>query len=143
MRGLSDNRAEEVGCTRFFRNERVRVTEIIETAAARTAEAAAGRDVLVIEDSSEINYESKRGRKRGLGRVGNGTGIGLFVHPALVVDAHDGSVLGLRARPFGGAPRRSRKIIRPRRSRARKATAGSARRRRSRRFSPGQRRPPM
>jgi Transposase DDE domain len=95
MRGLSDNRAEEAGYTRFFRNERVTVTEIIETAAARTAEAAAGRDVLVIEDSSEINYESKKGRKRGLGRVGNGTDVGLFVHPALVVDAHDGSVLGL------------------------------------------------
>ncbi|TIU64660.1 MAG: IS4 family transposase, partial [Mesorhizobium sp.] len=43
----------------------------------------------------EINYEAKASRKRGLGRVGNGTDIGLFVHPALAVDAVDGSVLGL------------------------------------------------
>ena len=51
--------------------------------------------MLIIEDSSEINYEAKASRKRGLGRVGNGTDIGLFVHPALAVDAGGGSVLGL------------------------------------------------
>lgn len=97
MRGLADNRAEEAGYTRFFRNKRVTVTEIIETAAARTAAAAAGRDVLVVEDSSEINYESKKGRKRDLGLVGNGTDVGLFIHPALVLDAGNADVLGLAA----------------------------------------------
>ena len=69
----------------------------MKTAAARTAQAAAGRHVLVIQDTSEINYQAKAGRKRKLGRVGNGTDAGLFVHPALVVDAEDGSVLGLAA----------------------------------------------
>jgi hypothetical protein len=96
-RRVSDNRAEEVGFTRFFRNENVTVKEILETAAARTNQAAAGRHVLVIQDTSEINYQAKVGRKRNLGRVGNGTDAGLFVHPALAVDAEDGSVLGLAA----------------------------------------------
>jgi hypothetical protein len=96
-RRASDNRAEEVGFTRFFRNENVTVKEILETAAARTNQAAAGRHVLVIQDTSEINYQAKAGRKRDLGRVGNGTDAGLFVHPALAVDAEDGSVLGLAA----------------------------------------------
>ena len=86
-----------MGFTRFFRNENVTVEEILETAAARTNQAAAGRHVLVIQDTSEINYQAKAGRKRDLGRVGNGTDAGLFVHPALAVDAEDGSVLGLAA----------------------------------------------
>ena len=33
----------------------------------------------------------------GVGGVGNGTDVGLFVHPALAVDEADGSVLGLAA----------------------------------------------
>jgi hypothetical protein len=96
-RRVCDNRAEKVGHTRFFRNENVTVEEIVETAAARTAQAAAGRHVLVIQDTSEINYQAKAKRKRDLGRVGNGTDVGLFVHPALVIDAEDGGVLGLAA----------------------------------------------
>ena len=61
----------------------------------RVAEACAGRHVLVIQDTSEINYESQRGRKRGLGTVGNGRDVGLFVHPMLAVDAERGHCLGL------------------------------------------------
>ena len=95
VRELADNRAEKAGLTRFFRNKRVTVDEILRTAAERTGAAAAGRHVLLIEDTSEINYEAKAKRKRGLGRVGNGADVGLFVHPALAVDAADGAVLGL------------------------------------------------
>jgi hypothetical protein len=95
LRELADNRAEKVGLTRFFRNPRVTADEILRTAAERTGAAAAGRHVLLIEDTSEINYEAKAKRKRGLGRVGNGADVGLFVHPALAVDAADGAVLGI------------------------------------------------
>jgi hypothetical protein len=95
LRVLADRRAEQVGLARFFHNPRVTVEEILATAGARTAAAAAGRHVLLIEDTSEINYQAKAGRKSGLGRVGNGTDVGLFVHPALAVDAADGTVLGL------------------------------------------------
>ncbi len=95
VRKLADNRAEKVGLTRFFRNPRVTVDEILRTAAERTGAAAAGRHVLLIEDTSEINYQAKAKRKRGLGRVGNGADVGLFVHPALAIDAKDGAVLGL------------------------------------------------
>ncbi|MGP0061783.1 MAG: IS4 family transposase [Beijerinckiaceae bacterium] len=94
-RRFTDNRADAVACTRFLRNPKVKVQEIVQTAAGRTNEAAAGRHVLLVEDTSEINYQAKRKRKRGLGQVGNGSDIGLFVHPALAVDAHDGSILGL------------------------------------------------
>lgn len=95
LRILAGTRAEQVAFSRFFRNRRVRVEDILATAGARTGLAAAGRHVLLIEDSSEINFQAKAGRKRNLGRVGNGRDIGLFVHPALALDAADGSVLGL------------------------------------------------
>ena len=65
QRELSDTRAEEVGFARFFHNPNVSVEEILASAAERTAQAAAGREVLLIEDSSEINYQSKAGRNLG------------------------------------------------------------------------------
>jgi hypothetical protein len=95
MRQLADSRAEMVAATRFFRNPKVTAAEIVATAAAQTAVAAAGRHVLLVEDTSEINFEGKAGRKRGLGRVGNGSDVGLFIHPAIAVDATDGTILGL------------------------------------------------
>jgi len=62
---------------------------------ARIAEHVSGRHILAIQDTSEINYEAKRGRKRGLGTVGNGTDAGLFVHPLLMIDADTSHCLGL------------------------------------------------
>ena len=59
------------------------------------AAAAKGRHVLAIRDSSEINYQAQKDRKRRLGKVGNGTDVGLFVHPVLGVDADSGECLGL------------------------------------------------
>lgn len=86
-----------VALTRFFRNPKVTAREIVATAAAHTGACAAGRHVLLIEDTSEINYQAKASRKRGLGRVGNGTDAGLFVHPVLALDAADATLLGLAA----------------------------------------------
>jgi hypothetical protein len=95
LRKLSDTRAELVGFVRLLRNARVTPEKIVGAATRRTAQAVAGQHVLLIEDTTEINYEAKRVRKRGLGVVGNGKDIGLFVHPVVAVDAADGSVLGL------------------------------------------------
>src|SRR4029077_5222149 len=76
-------------------NDRVTVEKMVIRARTRVGEIAAGRHVLAIQDTSEINYEAKRGRKRGLGKVGNGSDVGLFVHPVLTVDAETGHCLGL------------------------------------------------
>ncbi len=95
LRKLGDTRAEKVRFRRFLMNRRVTVGRMVARMKQRVAEAAAGRHVLAIQDTSEINYESKRGRKRGLGTVGNGSDVGLFVHPVLTVDAENGQCLGL------------------------------------------------
>src|SRR5260370_11913920 len=81
MRKLGDDRAEKVRFQRFVLNDRVTAAKIAASQRPLIAKAAAGQHVLGIQDTSEINYESQRGRKRGLGTVGNGSDIGLFAHP--------------------------------------------------------------
>ena len=95
LRKLGDDRAEKVKFRRFLMNERVTVEKMVARTRAGVAEVASGRHVLAIQDTSEINYEAKRGRKQGLGKVGNGSDVGLFVHPVLAVDAETGHCLGL------------------------------------------------
>ncbi|MGD0026311.1 MAG: IS4 family transposase [Xanthobacteraceae bacterium] len=95
LRKLGDGRAEQVKFRRFLSNEAVTVEEMVAHRALLAAAAAGGRHVLAIQDTSELNYEAQRGRKRRLGTVGNGTDIGLFVHPVLAVDAVSEECLGL------------------------------------------------
>lgn len=95
LRKLADDRAEQVKLRRFLENEAVTVEEMISHRAQFVAAAAAGRHVLAIQDTSEINYQAQSGRKRGLGTVGNGSDAGLFVHPVLAVDGRSGECLGL------------------------------------------------
>jgi hypothetical protein len=95
VRKLSDNRAEKEKLRRFLVNRKVTVSRMLARQRARIAEHVSGRHILAIQDTSEINDESKRGRQRGLGTVGNGHDAGLFVHPLLMVDAQTGHCLGL------------------------------------------------
>jgi hypothetical protein len=95
IRRLSDNRAEKEKLRRFLKNKKVTVGRMLARQRARIAEHVRDRHILAIQDTSEINYEAKRGRKCGLGTVGNGTDAGLFVHPLLMVDAETGHCLGL------------------------------------------------
>jgi len=95
IRKLGDDRREQVKLRRFLSNEAVTVAEMVAHRAMFVAEAARGRHVLAIQDTSEINYQAQSGRKRRLGTVGNGKDVGLFVHPVLGVDARSGECLGL------------------------------------------------
>jgi hypothetical protein len=95
LRKLGDDRAEQVKFRRFLSNDAVTVEEMVAHRALLAAAASVGRHVLAIQDTSELNYQAQRGRKRGLGKVGNGTDVGLFVHPVLGVDAGTGACLGL------------------------------------------------
>jgi Transposase DDE domain len=61
----------------------------------RTAVAVAGRHVLAIQDTSEINFRTQPGRRRGLGEIGKGVGRGLLLHAMLALDAESNACLGL------------------------------------------------
>ncbi len=61
----------------------------------KTSKLVEGLHVLAIHDTSELNYQAHAKRASGLGTVGNGKDIGLFIHPLLALDAQSGACLGL------------------------------------------------
>ncbi len=97
LRRVGGDRAGEVAGHRFLDNERVRAAAIVDALAWRTAEACAGRRVVAIQDTTEVNFAGRDRARRGLGPAGNGAALGFFIHPLVAVDAEDEAVLGLLA----------------------------------------------
>ena len=79
VRRLGQDRAGEMRLTRFLHNAAVTIEEMVARAAARTAERCAGRDVLVIQDTTVACSDG---------------GGGLYLHVAIAVDATDGALPG-------------------------------------------------
>jgi hypothetical protein len=90
-------RSQQVRFGRFLSNGKVTIDRLIEGWRERTAPAAAGRHVLAIQDTSEINFRTTPERQRGLGEIGKGVGRGVLMHAMLALDAVNGSCLGLVA----------------------------------------------
>lgn len=84
-----------VGFGRFLANPRVTIEALIAGWGEMTAQACAGRHVLAIQDTSDINFTTTPANRRGLGEVGKGTGRGVLLHAMLAMDAEDGGILGL------------------------------------------------
>lgn len=85
--------AELKACYRFFNSESVTFDALAEPHWNQTVASARGR-VLILCDTTEINYSSRR-KITGLGPVGKGSTIGFFLHNALMVAAETGEILGL------------------------------------------------
>ncbi|MGA7713172.1 MAG: IS4 family transposase [Rhizomicrobium sp.] len=66
---------------RFLHNPKVRVSEMLSAALARTRSQVAGCHVLAIQDTSALRVDEK--------------GLGLSFHPVIAVDANTQAVLGL------------------------------------------------
>jgi hypothetical protein len=114
LKRLGRGHADEVRFSRFLNSPRVTSAEMLETAAGDCAGRSAGRHVLAVQDTSEINYQAHAGRVKGLGPVGNGTDLGFLVHPILAVDASHGGIIGLAG---GTVWRRDGAVSKPRRQR--------------------------
>jgi Transposase DDE domain len=95
LRKLGHQRSGEVRFGRWLRNWRVSVKALIEGVCGGISKRVQGRHVLLLEDTSEINYQAHAGRVEGLGKVGNGKDVGFFLHPVLAVDAQEYTCLGL------------------------------------------------
>jgi hypothetical protein len=96
LRRLAQGEAgTEIRFGRLLRNEHVTVEGIIAGWGEATARAVAGRHVLAIQDTSELNFRTREGHRRGLGTIGKGVGRGILLHPMIAVDATDGDMLGL------------------------------------------------
>lgn len=96
IRRLAGTRAREIQFTRFLRNAAVTATEMVAHAAERTASRTTGRDLVVIQDTSELALGGRRAKANGYGPVGKGGALrGLLLHAVLAVDAGTGGMLGL------------------------------------------------
>jgi hypothetical protein len=95
LHALAGDRSQTRRFNDFLDNEAVTRDEMLTHAGRLTAQRAAGRHVLAITDTSELNFAAHTGRKQGFGAVGNGKDIGVFVHPIIAMDAEQGSILGL------------------------------------------------
>lgn len=96
IRRLAGTRAREIQFTRLLRHAAVTAAEMAAYAAEGTAGRVAGRDVLAIQDTSELVLGGRRARANGFGPVGGGGALGgLLLHPVLAVEAGSGALLGL------------------------------------------------
>jgi len=85
-------------------------------AAWRTAERVAGREIIVVQDTSELILGGRRAKANGYGPVGKGGGTrGLLLHAALALDADNDALLGLVDAQVWN---RDKGKVTPRRSRA-------------------------
>jgi hypothetical protein len=102
--------------TRFLRNPAVTVEEMVCHAGDGTAARAAGRDIVVAQDTSELVLGGQRARASGYGPVGKGGALGgLLLHAAVALEIGTGALLGLvDARVWN----RDKGAVTPRRSRA-------------------------
>jgi hypothetical protein len=81
VRALGGNRAGEMRLTRFLRNDKVSVEEIVHCAGAATVRRVKGLHVLAIQDTTSLRDD---GGKRSVS-----------AHPTIAVDADSGALLGL------------------------------------------------
>jgi len=95
LRRVGETRAGEQAVHRFLSSPYVSVERIIETLAARTAQQCAGRRVLAIQDTTEINFVGRDQKRRGFGKSGDGQNIGFFIHPVIAVDVATQAIVGL------------------------------------------------
>ena len=95
LRRIGGDRAGEVASHRFLDNARVRTAAIVDTLGARTRTASAGRRIVAVQDTTEVNFAGRDRARHGLGPAGNGKALGFFIHPVVAVDAEDEAVLGL------------------------------------------------
>jgi Transposase DDE domain len=116
VRRLAGQRSQEVRFSRFLRNERVTATEMICHAVEGTAARVAGRDIVVVQDTSELAVGGRWARDNGYGPIGKGGGLrGLLLHAALAVEVGSNALIGLADGKIWN--RNEGDVVAPRRSR--------------------------
>ncbi len=100
IRQISTGAAEEMAYYRYLRNTKVAEKAINATFCETTNGLIKGQHVLVLGDSTMMDYSSHRGRIQagtGLGHIGDSNGYGYNAQVNLVIDAQTACVYGLGA----------------------------------------------
>jgi hypothetical protein len=93
VRRLGGDRAGEVSAHRVLSAEAVTPAGIVGCLALGTAQASAGRRVVVAQDTTEVNYPGHSGKAGRAGRLGKTPGF--FLHGAIAIDVEQEAVLGV------------------------------------------------
>ena len=114
MRTPGGTRAGELAFHRFLASPSVTHPDMLGTLGKRTLAAAAGRRIVVAQDTTEINFSGRQANRRGLGPAGGGVSAGFFIHPLAAIDSETEAVPGAhvwtRGEKTGAKPRRGRAI---------------------------------
>lgn len=99
IRRLSDDEASAKGHYRFLQNDRVSEDDLVRNMSYNCIEACRGKYVVCIQDTTEINLYSHKGRIKKDRFIGTTTskkdmGLGFYIHPSLVLDSSDGTPYG-------------------------------------------------
>lgn len=97
VKGNTKTESEQKGFYRFLGNEKVEEKILIEELRERCGRLSSGRNVLVLQDTTEIGLSNHVNRLipgTGVGLVGNKKGLGFMLHSSLVIDANKGTALG-------------------------------------------------
>ena len=93
---ISSNRSAQIGYYRFLNNERVKTADLVRSLVKPIRHRAMGKHVLVIQDTSEFNYQHHKRwiKTQTFGPTTCPSTPGFFVHPSLVIDAKYKTLLG-------------------------------------------------
>jgi hypothetical protein len=95
---ISEDEAEQRSYYRLLHNPSLDMKSIKEYLYADCCrQVIPGDHYLCIQDTTQPNFESNRkniSNQEGLGVIGDGKSLGFFLHPSLVVGAHDGRIIG-------------------------------------------------
>lgn len=98
---LSTDRAGQVAYYRLLENEKLSEQNLIEELTCRVSPLVSGRDILCVQDTSEVNLSGNKNRLQpgsGLGQSDNADNATCFkIHPGLVLDAQSLCPLGFSA----------------------------------------------
>lgn len=94
---LGKNWTEKIGFYRFIHNEEVKPEQIIAGINGQCSTMIASQHYLVLQDTTQPNFEWNRSQikpGKSLGKIGDGKSLGFFLHPSLVLRAHDEACMG-------------------------------------------------
>ena len=96
LRKMAQGRwSAEMQYWRLINNPQVTISDLIEGWSKQTRTAVKGRHVLALQDTSEIQFSTTPGHRRGLGKIAKGNAHGVLLHAMIAVDATSGFCLGL------------------------------------------------
>lgn len=95
---ISPTEADQKAAYRFLKNEKTEELTLIRTVKERSSYLCTGKEVLVLQDTTDFNLANHRGRLQpntGIGLAGGSDDwMGFFLHSSLVLDAREETVLG-------------------------------------------------